>query len=190
MATPTTTAHPTPTPAPSPDADRDRALALRRRLLPLAAAWALLVCLPPGWIVLGELADSVTRHGAHRLGGPWWDGLGLLFLLLCLAPCVASIGLSLLAWHRGADVGRRRVHLLLPGGLAGGVIAWAADQVQRGPVLGATALLVAALALTAGLLAARGDAGRTPAPGSSAPSDGRAAQTPAATSRQRASTSE
>lgn len=151
MATSTTVSASAPTTLPSTTA-RDRALALRRRLLPLAAAWALLVTLPLYWIVVGEVADSVTAHGTRRFAGPPAPLLSGVFLLVLLAPCVASAGLSLLSWHRtfrqadeeGPDVGRR-VLLLLPGGLAGGVIGWCADQVVRGPVLTATAVLAAVM---------------------------------------------
>jgi hypothetical protein len=156
MATSTTSRVPVRT-TPAPLTARDRALALRRRLLPLAAAWALLVTLPLYWIVVGEIADSVTAHGTRRFAAPAGPLLAGLFLLVLLAPCVASAGLSLLAWHRSwqewshqspltrPDVGHRRAHLLLPGGLAGGVIGWCADQVERTPVLTATAVLVAAM---------------------------------------------
>lgn len=165
MATSTTVRTTAPA-LPAARAARDRALALRRRLLPLAAAWALLVTLPMYWIVVGEVADSVTGHGTHRFAGRPGSLLAGLFLLVLLAPCVASAGLSLLAWHRayrqtweqGADVGRGGALLLLPGGLAGGVVGWSADQVVRGPVLAATGVLVAALvggAAVVGLAARR-----------------------------------
>lgn len=148
MATATTAGAQAPT-SPPASTVRDRALALRRRLLPLAAAWALLVTLPLYWIVVGEVADSVTAHGTRRFTGPPAPLLAGLFLLVLLAPCVASAGLSLLSWHRtyrqGPDLGHRRAHLLLPGGLAGGVIGWCADQVERTPVLVATAVLVTAM---------------------------------------------
>ena len=187
MATSTTSEAPART-SPSPDTVRERAIALRRRLLPLAAAWALLVTLPLYWIVVGEIADSVTGHGTHRFAGPPAPLLAWLFLLVLLAPCVASAGLSLLSWHRswqlsstdGPGAGRRRAHALLPGGLAGGVVGWCADQVQRGPVLTATAVLVTAMFGGAALAWAH----RT------RQGAGRRAHTPAVTSRQRASTSE
>ncbi|HEU4676853.1 MAG TPA: hypothetical protein VFS29_12735 [Motilibacteraceae bacterium] len=91
----------------------------------------------------------MTAHGTRRFTGPPAPLLAGLFLLVLLAPCVASAGLSLLSWHRtyrqGPDLGHRRAHLLLPGGLAGGVIGWCADQVERTPVLVATAVLVTAM---------------------------------------------